>query len=295
MAKNYLNMTAKVTDFEHVEVKNIISMDALEASLKEEQKVLDNKAQAAAKRAARKSQSDEVYNKNTIYKGRLTVVFPPQENKAIYGKILPIWGNPKNRGDQIFFNGYSLKKNTKFPEQSGCCLINYEDPTIWDKHEDKYWDKGEEKVRISYTPRIKEGIREGEIIVFFKLMMLPKADGNKQMVAVAIFASNKLDEETKAAASRRKRCPKISEITGVPEEDDGTLLEQESKLQNNSSIYECGYKATEQNFAKEEKFNDEEEVEEDACDDIDYDAEEEEYGRYYDNSGKGYKKSREEK
>ncbi len=129
------------------------------------------------------------------YKGKITVVFPAIKNQTpLMGKILPIWGNKANKGDQIFFNQFSLKKNDKFPEESGACEIDYNDTAKWRKS-----DNGN---KVCYLPNIP-------FIVYFKIRAAKNKDGSIRLTAISIHTADTISLEDRTKADSITKQPSL--------------------------------------------------------------------------------------
>lgn len=243
---------------------------------------------------------------NNYYKGRITVVFAPTKHSPLFGKILPIWGGEHNKGDQINFNIFSLRKNDKFPEESGACEINITDTARWIRKE----NNGTE----FFIPNVP-------FIVYFKLKVVDQKDGSKRLVAISIFSEDKISQKDKELAEKNTTRPSLNEIMApaeetmpvedtrraidkleetlfvnhvkdnapkmsrkaskeveeIDEDDDGALLDAIHEEENEQDCALVSYGQTEAVDHSEEE--DEEVVEEtiDNEEDIDYD----EYEKYY--------------
>lgn len=146
---------------------------------------------------------------NIYYKGRITVVFPAVKNQTpLYGKILPVWGNKANKGDQIFFNQFSLRKNEKFPEESGSCEINYNDSAKWRKT-----TNGD---KVFYIPNIP-------FIVYFKIRTAKNKDGSIRLTAIGIHTADTISLEDRTKADSITTCPSL--MTLLHNEETTTKLQ----------------------------------------------------------------------
>lgn len=133
------------------------------------------------------------------FKGKITVVFPATQQNPLYGKILPIWGLDSNKSDQINFNQYALKENPRFPEEGGQCEIDYKDTRRWTK-------KVNSNVEF-YTPNVP-------FIVYFKIKATKQRDGSTKLVAVSLYAADKINLQDKMIADNIKRQPSMKELLG---------------------------------------------------------------------------------
>lgn len=136
------------------------------------------------------------------FKGKITVVFPATPTSPLYGKILPVWGNPSNKGDQINFNMFALRENKKFPEEGGACEIDYKDTTRWHKK-----NNGNAEF---FTPNVP-------FVVYFKIKATEQRDGSVKLVAVSIFAPDKIDATAKAIADGITKQPPLKELLSTRE------------------------------------------------------------------------------
>ena len=130
------------------------------------------------------------------YKGKITVIFPPTPTTPLFGKILPVWGEETNKGDQINFNVFALRKNIKFPEEGGACEVNYQDT--------RQWTKKENGGKTFYVPNVP-------FEVYFKIKPITK-DGTTKLYAVAIMAPDKLTSNEKFIADKIIIQPSRDEI-----------------------------------------------------------------------------------
>lgn len=133
------------------------------------------------------------------FKGQITVVFPATQNSPLYGKILPVWGNKTNKGDQINFNMFALRENKKFPEEGGACEIDFKDTVRWTR-------KQNGNVEF-YTPNVP-------FIVYFKIKATQQRDGSSKLVAVSIYSEDKIDLSSKLIADGITRQPSLKELLG---------------------------------------------------------------------------------